>query len=230
MAPVVPRKSLLFGFIHTYGFSHQRICQSILPCLGFWGLFLQRDQIALALEEESKHECPVSFHCECKWKFCFSKDEYAQLPMFGLDECTFSLFPLWHQCTTMRPYPDYELHNTLESSGLSNLRKSLYVCNVKHPCCGQFTEGSLTLTRAKKIQRARETVREKSDGERGWERERVLVEPIRCWPHLFAPRLLTIYLWSTAVKQPCGNGWDAVELFCRVSHETFQRAPNTLRH
>lgn len=125
------------------GFPTRKICQSILPCLGFWGLFLQRDQMALASEEEGKHECSVSFHCECKWKFCFYEGEYARLPMFVLDECAFSLFPPWHQCTTMRPYPDYELHNTLESSSLSDLKKSLYVCNVKHPCCGQLTEGSL---------------------------------------------------------------------------------------
>lgn len=61
------------------------------------------------------------------------------------------------------------------------------------------------------------------------ERERVLVEPIKCRPHLFAPRLLTIYLWSVAAEQPRGTGWDAVELFSGVSLETFQRVPNTSR-
>lgn len=28
------------------------------------------------------------------------------------------------------------------------------------------------------------------------------MEPIRCWPHLFSPRLLIIYLWSAAADQP----------------------------
>lgn len=118
----------------------------------------------------------------------------------------------------------YTTHLSLRAVSIpSDLKKSLYVCNVKHPCCGQLTEGSLTWTTR---HREKETDR---GGERDRERERVRVEPIRCWPHLFAPRLLTIYLWSAAAEQPCGNGWDAVELFCRVSHETFQRAPNTSR-
>lgn len=71
--------------------------------------------------------------------------------------------------------------------------------------------------------RHRERVRE------GNGRNRLLVEPIRRWPHLFATRLLTIYLWLAAAEQLCGNGWDAVELFCRVSHETFHRRSNTPR-
>lgn len=34
--------------------------------------------------------------------------------------------------------------------------------------------------------------------EKGISRVSVLVEPIRCWQHLFSPRLLTINLWSAA--------------------------------
>lgn len=33
-------------------------------------------------------------------------------------------------------------------------------------------------------------------GKKTKQTKKVLVEPIRCWPHLFSPRLLIIYLWS----------------------------------
>lgn len=130
MAPIVSCSSLLFCFICTFGFPRQRICRAIRPCLGFWGLFLQRGQIALASEEESKQESSVSaIHCEGKWKFRFCKEEYARLPTFALDECAYSLFPLWHQCTNMRPYPDYELHNSLGSQGRFHfIRSEGFVC------------------------------------------------------------------------------------------------------
>lgn len=59
-------------------------------------------------------------------------------------------------------------------------------------------------------------------------REKVSGEAIRCWPHLFSPRLMIIYLWSVA-DQPCMEQMRCGQTSLLCSHETFQSAADTPR-
>ena len=65
-------------------------------------------------------------------------------------------------------------------------------------------------------------------GEKDMQMERVLVEPIRCWPHLFSSSLLIIYLWSMA-DQLCMERMRCGQPFLQCSHEAFHNALNTPR-